>query len=160
MPDDLHQRDILEWSERQADLLRHVAGDEAHANVDWSHVIEEITGVGVARLNEARGYLRQVMIYLVGIHRDRDGARPLLKPELECLLEMLAQLISPSMRRRIDLELMWSGIRAGSRRKCHDDPLRRALPEHCPWTVDALLANDVEKMLASLAGWPVVSDTV
>ena len=43
MPDDLYERDILQWSERQVDLLRRLARSE-HVNgaVDWPHVIEEL----------------------------------------------------------------------------------------------------------------------
>jgi hypothetical protein len=58
MPDDLYERDILDWSERQADLLRRVAGGERVNHVDWPHVIEEIADVGGSELNSVRSYLR------------------------------------------------------------------------------------------------------
>jgi hypothetical protein len=56
------------------------------------------------------------------------------------------------MQKRIDMDLIWTRIRA---RSISDDPLSRALPDFCPWTIDALLANDHDKLLAALAGWPV-----
>ena len=47
MPDDLYERDILAWSERQAELLRRVANGERVNDVDWPHVVEEIADVGI-----------------------------------------------------------------------------------------------------------------
>jgi|SRR5580658_2549174 hypothetical protein len=153
MPDDLYDHDILAWSERQADLLRHVAGAERHDGVDWSHVIEEIEAVGTAQLNDARGLLRQAIICLVRMHLDRDiAARPSAALELDCVLDDAAEQMTPSMKHRIDLELIWSRIRA---RSVSHNPLSQALPDHCPWTVDALLANDQDALLAALAGWPI-----
>lgn len=48
MPDDLYERDILIWSEQQADLLRRVARGERVNGVDWAHVAEEIEDVGLS----------------------------------------------------------------------------------------------------------------
>ena len=42
MPSDLYERDILSWSEHQADLLRRLARGERVNDVDWEHVVEEI----------------------------------------------------------------------------------------------------------------------
>jgi hypothetical protein len=40
MPDDLYERDILVWSEKQAALLRRLArGEGLNEAVDWDHVI-------------------------------------------------------------------------------------------------------------------------
>ncbi len=181
MPDDLYERDILEWSERQSELLRRAAETDRHGAIDWQHIIEEIEAVGTAQLNDARGLLRQAMICLVRMHLDRgaaarpggtldaarpagtldaarpagtlDAARPAVTLELDCVLDDAAEQMTHSMKRRIDLNLIWSRIRA---RSVSDDPLSQALPDHCPWTVDALLANDQDALLAALAGWPVM----
>jgi Domain of unknown function DUF29 len=156
MPDDLYDRDILEWSERQTDLLRRVAGDERHQDVDWAHVIEEIKTVGTAQLNDVRGLVRQMMICLVRIHLDWNAATwPDRKLELDCLLDDATEQFTPSMNQRIDLELIWSRLRGRTLRHSSDDPRCRALPDHCPWSLDALLAGDHDALLAALAGWPV-----
>jgi len=156
MPDDLYKRDILEWSERHADLLRRVARDERHGDVDWSHVIEEIAAVGVAQLNDVRGSLRQAMNCLVRLHfGTNDGARPDWALELGCLLDDAADQFTPSMRQRIDLDAMWRRVRARALQQLPDDPRSRALPDHSPWSVGALLANDHDALLAALAGWPI-----
>ena len=160
MQDDLYDRDILEWSERQAAALRHLAGDEKHGDVDWPHVIEEIQGVGIAQLNDVRGIVRQAMMALVAIHLDRKNeARPDKILELGCLLDDAGEQFTPSMKQRIDLNRMWHRLRERTIRYSSDDPLCRALPDHCPWTLEALLANDHDALLAALAGWPVVPAT-
>ena len=51
MPDDLYERDILSWAERQSALLRRLAnGERLNEAVDWPHVIEEIEDVGRSEL--------------------------------------------------------------------------------------------------------------
>ena len=40
MPDDLYDRDVLAWSERQADMIRRLARGERVNDVDWLHVAE------------------------------------------------------------------------------------------------------------------------
>ena len=156
MPDELYERDILTWSERQAELLRRVAGTERYGDVDWSHVIEEIAAVGTAQLNDVRGIVRQAMICLLRIHFDRENvARPDWMAELACLLDDAAEQFTPSMPRRIDLDAMWSRVRTRTVRRFADDPRGHALPDRCPWTFDALLANDHDALLAALAGWPI-----
>lgn len=160
MQDDLHDRDILEWSERQAAALRHLASAEKHGDVDWSRVIEEIQGVGTAQLNDVRGIIRQAMMALVGIHLDWNNiARPDRMLELGCLLDDAEEQFTPSMKQRIDLNMMWHRLRERTIRHSSDDPRCRALPDHCPWTLEALLANDHDALLAALAGWPVVPVT-
>jgi Domain of unknown function DUF29 len=160
MPDDLHERDILEWSERQADALRRVAGDERYKSVDWSHVIEEIEAVGTAQLNDVRGIVRQVMIALVRIQLDPNSAtRSDWTLELGCLMDDAADVFTPSMRDRIDMNRIWERVRVRTIQRAADDPRAVALPDHCPWTVEALLTGDPDALLAQLAGWPVASPT-
>ena len=156
MPHDLYERDILEWSEHQADLLSHLARHEKYGAIDWMNVIEEIASVGRAQLNDVRGLLRQAMHYIVRIHLDwNDAMRPDWELELGCSLDDAADQITPSMRVRIDLDAMWGRVRSQSCRHHPDDPRCHALPDRCPWTLDALLANDRDKLFATLAGWPL-----
>jgi hypothetical protein len=158
MPDDLYHRDVLEWSERQSELLRQVAVSERRAEVDWQHVIDEIAAVGIAQLNDFRGLLRQVMICLGRIHLNPDDkARPDREVELACVLDDAADQFTPSMRHRIDLDFLWGRVLLRTARLFPDNPLGRALPEHCPWSLDELLAGDLDHLLAALTGWPVAS---
>jgi hypothetical protein len=157
MTDNLYERDVLEWSECQAELLRQVASGERRYPVDWTNIIEEIISVGVAQLNDVRGLLRQAMLYLVRIHLNApDERRGDWELELGCSLDDAADQLTPSMRGRIGLDLMWERVRARTTRQ-YDDPRARALPDHCPWTLDALMENDPDRLLSALAGWPMTS---
>ena len=58
-----YDSDILEWSERQADLLRRRAAGELvnEAEMDWPNIAEEIEGVGRGELRLGRSALRQAL---------------------------------------------------------------------------------------------------
>jgi hypothetical protein len=147
MSDDLYERDILDWSERQADLLRRVANGERRNDVDWPHVIEEIADVGSSELNSVRGYLRQAIIHLFKIHLTPDDlARDHWLMELDAFLDDAADRFSPSMRQRIDLDAIFAKDRARVLRRVPG----QTLPAACPWTLDDLLAGDTDALLAAL----------
>src|SRR5208283_4269883 len=65
MPDDLYDRDVLAWSEHQADLLRRLARGERVNAVDWEHVVEEIEDVGLSELHAVHSFLNQMLIHLL-----------------------------------------------------------------------------------------------
>jgi hypothetical protein len=151
MPDDLYESDILDWSERQADLLRRVANGERRNDVDWPHVIEEIADVGSAELNSVRGYLRQAMIHLLKLHLTPDDlAREHWLTELDAFLDDAADRFSPSMRQRIDLDAIFAKSRVRVLRRAAGGSAV-TLPVACPWTLDDLLAGDFEALLAILS---------
>jgi hypothetical protein len=148
MPDDLYVRDILEWSERQADLLRRVANGERVNEVDWPNVIEEITDVGGSALSSVRSLLRQAMIHLIKIHLSpSDLARDHWTDELETFLDDAAERFAPSMRQRIDIADIYAKSMARFKRRGTD----AGLPPTSPWTLDDLLAGDRDMLLAALA---------
>jgi hypothetical protein len=142
MPDDLYERDILEWSERQADLLRHVASGEGINEVDWPNVIDEITDVGGSALSSVRSLLRQAMIHLIKIHLS-----PADLYELETFLEDAAERFAPSMRQRIDTAGIYAKSMARFKRRGTD----ARPPAISPWTMDDLLAGDHDMLLTALA---------
>src|ERR1700682_4861097 len=108
MPDDLYERDILTWSERQAERLRRVADGERRNDIDWSYVIAEIADVGNSELNSVRSYLREAMIHLLKIYLAPDDlARDRRLTELDTFLDDAAVRFSPSMRQRIDLNVVF-----------------------------------------------------
>jgi len=65
MPDDLYDRDVLAWSERQADLLRRLSRGERVNELDWEHVVEEIEDVGLSELHAVQSYLNQMPLRLL-----------------------------------------------------------------------------------------------
>jgi hypothetical protein len=147
MSDDLYDRDILIWSERQAELLRRVANGERVNDVDWPHVIEEIADLGSAEFNSVRSYLRQAMMHLFKLSSSpRDLAREHWLTEIAAFLGDAGQRVSPSMRQRID----FASIYANARRQRLRIVKGRVLPLECPWTLDELLDSDFDTLLAAL----------
>ncbi len=135
MAKDLYWRDVLLWSEQQAELLRRVARGERVNGLDWDHVIEEIEDVGASELHSVQSLLRQAMVHLL-----KSAAWPAAEPRF-----------APSMRQEIDLEREYrtalkqvQGVTVGGRPPA-------SVPEHCPFTLDALLAADREMLEQQLA---------
>jgi hypothetical protein len=63
---DLYDTDILQWSERQSDLLRrHARGERVNALIDWQNVAEEIESVGREQLHDVESLLVQALIHLL-----------------------------------------------------------------------------------------------
>jgi hypothetical protein len=59
-----YDTDILEWSERQAALLRRLSGGEAvNAEIDWPNLIEEVEDVGRNTLRACRAQLLQALLH-------------------------------------------------------------------------------------------------
>src|SRR5690349_4084950 len=68
MPDDPYDRDILAWSEQQADLLRRIARGERVNHVDWENLVEEIEDAGRSVLYAVQSDLRLVMVQVLKLH--------------------------------------------------------------------------------------------
>ncbi len=152
MPDDLYERDILTWSEQQADLLRRVAQGERVNGVDWSHVIEEIGDVGVSELNAVLGHLHQAIIHLLKFHLWPDDPAELhWRIELDVFQANASSRFVPSMRQRIELDLVYAKSRARLARLVADNPRVKTIPGTCPWTLDELLNGDPDALLVTLA---------
>ncbi len=104
MPDDLYSRDILTWSEHQADLLRRLARGEQVDSVDWEHVVEEIEGVGVGQLLDVRIALLRMQVGLLKVHGWPDSAWVGQgRDEIGNFQAEAALRYVPSMRESIDL---------------------------------------------------------
>ncbi|HKM65039.1 MAG TPA: DUF29 family protein [Acidisphaera sp.] len=138
MPDGLYDRDILIWSEQQADLLhRLAAGDDRVVGlIDWENVIHEIECVGRRELNEFYSSLLTALVLIL------SGTRRMRSDWWDKVCAALCDAEdrqSPSIRERTDLEDIYRGARqvvaAG------DPDYARSLPEACPFTLDELLAD-------------------
>jgi len=142
MPDDLYDRDVLAWSERQADLLRRLARGERVNDVDWEHVVEEIEDVGLSELNAVASYLEQILVHLLKARAwpDSDSLNH-WRAEVISFQGSAERRFAPSMERRIDLARLYQrAVRQvttlnGGQRPPH-------WPEVCPFTLDALLRQD------------------
>jgi hypothetical protein len=154
MPDDLHDRDVLLWAERQAELLsRLAAGERVNADVDWPNVIEEIHDAGLSELHGCESLLLQGLAHLLKLHAWPDAAATAhWRGETVGFLDGARRYFAPSMRQRIDLQDLHKAalrrVRAGA-----DTKPSRQLPETCPYTLDELLeeTSDVMELVAKLS---------
>jgi hypothetical protein len=97
--------DTLTWSQRQAELLRRVAGGEPpNETPDWENIIEEVLDVGRSEVRAVRSLLFQVLL-----HRLKVTAWPDARQVEHWQNEALAALVQardayrPSMRQHIDI---------------------------------------------------------
>ncbi|MEA2741530.1 MAG: hypothetical protein QOH05_4837, partial [Acetobacteraceae bacterium] len=68
MPDSLYERDVLAWSQHQADLLRRLGRGERVNDVDWTHLAEEIEDVGLSELHSVESFLTLILVHLLKVH--------------------------------------------------------------------------------------------
>jgi Domain of unknown function DUF29 len=149
MPDDLYDRDILIWSEQQADLLRRLsAGERVNAAVDWTNLIEEVEDVGRSELRECESLLIQAIVHLAKLRAMPDGPTDHWEAEVKAFLDDAAAGLSPSMRIRIDMGRLY--VRARNRLPGYVVAGLASLPDACPFSIDDLLAVPPE--VAALAG--------
>ncbi len=143
MPD-LYETDILLWSERQGELLRRRAAGELvnEADLDWPNIAEEIESVGRSELAAVKSLLTQSLLHTLKAEAWPDSVYAVRwRLDAEQYRTQAADAFSPSMRQHIDLAklyrraLRWLPPDIDGR-----PPL--SLPEHCPVTLDELLAED------------------
>jgi hypothetical protein len=148
MPDDLYDRDILAWSQHQAELLRRVARGERVNNVDWQHVVEEIEDVGLSQLNAVQSYLRLMLVHLLKVRAwPHSLAVGHWRAEIVSFQADAAQRFAPSMGQKIDVDRLYRiALRQVS--KARDDSGRDPLPlpQTCPCTLDQLLGEDSDTL--------------
>jgi len=150
MPDDLYHRDVLLWSKQQADLLRRVAHGEAFADIDWENVIDEIETVGRNELHTVKDCLQKIVVNLL---RLRDLPNDRLAPDWQIEIASTQNDIElrfvPSMRDRIDLAQLYADASAILKCTLGDGQERPCWPPSCPWTLDQLMTERWNKLLAA-----------
>ncbi len=145
MPDGLHERDVLAWSEHQAALLRRLGRGERVNDVDWDTLAEEIEGVGLAELRAVESFLRRLMVHLLKLHAwPASDARNHWEAELVGFQDEAKARFSPSMRQRVDVPALYQQAMRQVRRL---DPSAES-PAACPFTLDGLLNDEPETLLA------------
>jgi hypothetical protein len=152
LPDDLYERDILTWSEHQADLLRRVALGELVNGVDWEHVVEAIEDMGLSQLNAVESYVRQLIAHLSKVHGWPDWlAVEHWRDELVNFQDEAEQRYVASMPQRIDLDKAYGRARRRVLEMTIDGRPPLPLPEICLFTFDQLLNERGSALEAILA---------
>ena len=141
---DLYETDILEWSERQAAVLRRLAaGERVNDQVDWGNVVEEIESVGNEQVHAVGSLLMQAMAHRLKAMGWPD-ARDVVNWQADARRFAIdaADRFTPSMRQRLDLARIFGrALRVLPEQMDGKPPL--ALPTGCPWSLEELLAEDV-----------------
>lgn len=139
---DLYEADILEWSQRQAELLRRVAaGERINDQVDWANVIEEIDSVGNEQLHAVESLLVQALLHML-----KAEAWPLCRDVPHWRAEAIlfrgdaARRFAPSMHQRINLARLYRQARRAMPETIDGQP-PLPVPELCPVTLDELLSE-------------------
>ena len=142
MPDDLYDRDVLLWSQHQADLLRRLARGERVNDIDWLHVVEEIEDVGLSELNAVRSYLRLMLVHLLKLRGWPDSpAAGHWRTEVVSFQKDAARRFAPSMRQRLDIQEAWADARDQLEDAIYDGQAAPTWPATCPFTLDDLLTR-------------------
>lgn len=139
---DLYDNDILEWSEQQSKLLRRMAtGELVNDQVDWENVIDEVESVGSEQLHAVTSLLLQVLIHMLKTEGWPTSPEvPHWRAEAERFRADAIDRFAPSMRRRIDLDKIYSrALRAVP--SVIDSRPPQPLPQACPWALDELLSD-------------------
>jgi hypothetical protein len=137
-PKDLYDEGILTWSQRQA---QHVRRRSANA-LDWGNLAEEIEDTVRSQLRSAESRLVQAVLYELKVAawpESRDV--PHWKAEARGRRDDARAALTPSVAQRIDLAAVY---RRALRRlpESSDGQPPLPLPDGCPTTLDALLAED------------------
>lgn len=154
MPDDLYDRDVLAWSQRQADLLRRLARGERVNDLDWEHVAEEIEGVGLAELHAVESYIELILVHLLKLRVwPDDHAANHWRAEIVAFQGNAARRYAPSMRQRIRLaDSYQNAVRQVT--ELHGLPLPVAWPAECPLSLDQLLRDECIELQRMLQAAP------
>jgi Domain of unknown function DUF29 len=105
---DLHEDDILLWSEQQAKALRRRAANE----IDWDNVAEEIEAVGRSERNAVESHLVQALLHdlkVEGCPLSRNV--PHWRAEARGHRDDTRRHFTPSMAQRIDVAKLYSAAR-------------------------------------------------
>jgi hypothetical protein len=147
MPDDLNERDILAWSEHQADLLRRLGHGERVNDVDWTDLAEEIEDVGRSQPNSVETLVSLIVTHILKLH---------CWPESEACGHWRGEIVgfqfeanmrfTASMRRKIDIEALYG---YGVRRLRRETP-GISVPVTNPFALDDLLTEDDDALLSRL----------
>jgi hypothetical protein len=139
---DLYDADILEWSERQAALLRRVAAGERVNELDWPNIIDEVESVGREQLHAVEALLTQALLHMLKAEAWPDSsAVPGWRAGVRLFRRQARRRFAPSMRQRLDLGGLYADALAGLP-EAIDGRAPLAVSGTCPVTLEALIAED------------------
>ncbi len=150
MPNDLYDRDVLAWSEHQADRLRRLARGERVNDLDWEHVVEEIEDVGLSELHAVESYLELIVVHVMKIQAwPGSDAINHWQAEIVSFQSNAIRRFAPSMRQRISIADLYSTA-VKQVTKLTGGQGAMIWPTECPFTLDQLLYEADAALVAQL----------
>ena len=109
----LYDDDILLWSEQQAAAIRELGRTRHVPNeLDIENVAEEIESVGRSELAAVKSYIRLILLHLIKLAAEAPSdADAHWKSEILGFHSDMVSRYAPSMRQRIDLDVIWRSAR-------------------------------------------------
>jgi hypothetical protein len=154
-----YDEDFYAWTQHQAQLLRSLErlGPELPADIDLSHVAEEIEDLGKAELRGAKSLIRNIFVHLIKAASDPQAdAVGHWREETALFHDDLPEYFAPSMRQLIDIQQLWRRAlnRAELALRRHGGTVSLEAPSDCPYTLQEILAEDFDfdRALAKLRG--------
>jgi hypothetical protein len=145
MPDGLYERDVLAWSQHQADLLRRLARGERVNDVDWTNIAEEIEDVGLSELHSVESFLTLIVVHLLKLNAWPDSeACGHWREEVVTFQTNARRRFAPSMAQRIDVDELY---RDAIKRSRAGAPNTRFPPDN-PFALEGLLHEEWDALLA------------
>ncbi len=102
---DLYDTDVVEWSERQAQLLRGLAARQpSNEPPDWYNIIEEIESVGRSQVHCVESLLVRALLHdLKACAWPHSWNVPHWRAEARVFRSNARRRFTPSMRQKIDV---------------------------------------------------------
>lgn len=101
---DLYDTDVVEWSERQARLLRGLAARQPSNELpDWDNIIEELESVGRSQVHSVESLLMRALLHDLKVRAwPYSWNVPHWRAEARVFRSEARRRFTPSMRQKID----------------------------------------------------------
>jgi Domain of unknown function DUF29 len=146
--DELYESDFYVWTQRQADALRRLAETRPNLDLDFPHLIEEVTDLGASQRDAVRSQLRGIIEHCLKLEFSRTRyPRAGWRSSIIDARAALGDKLSPSLRRDLDEHLprIWTQARNktdNELRGHRESDAAGMLPNDCPYAIDDLLTDD------------------
>jgi len=146
--------DFFAWTQDQARELRALTPAQTGNRVDVAHIAAEIEDLGKRDVREVETLLMRMFEHLLKLkYLPTADARLHWLAEIGNSQTQAALAYKPSMARLLNVPRAWKLARRQALRLLAEHGVAPAIPEQCPWTQEALLADDfdLDQELAALA---------
>jgi hypothetical protein len=140
MANHLYEKDIVDWANEQARLLR--AG--LFTRLDIEHIAEEIEDVGKSERRELKSRMAVLLAHLLKWkyqpERRGNSWRRTIKIQRRSVIRNVTE--TPSLKPELQNTLWWEQVWDDAVSNVLKEVEIDDLPETCPWLVDEILSDE------------------